>query len=141
MNRIILCPIDFSVSSVEALQYAVKLAESTKDSVSVLYSYRLQPASMEGILEFKKRKEDDVKARFKSLEGLFTSIPYKFIIEIGFLSDSIDNHIRKNGISALVMNRKMCSALNDHKEGAMEEFFESLTIPVVIIPEKTLSKV
>lgn len=134
----ILCPVDFSEDSIRALKYAFELAEEINGNVTVLYSYRLiQPDRNGQILSFKKDKEAEAHAKFlQTYESLNRKVPYKFIIEIGFLSDSIESHIRKNHIDMVVVGREMCSSLNDHKGYSAEMFLYSITVPVVIVPNE-----
>lgn len=132
----ILCPIDFSKGSVLALKYAFELAEEMNGTVTVLYSYRLIHPDRNGqILNFRREKEAQVHREFQEvLDSMQNNAPFKFVIEIGFLSDSVENHIRKNHVDMLVLGREMCTAINDHKGYALDIFLNSLTIPVVIVP-------
>lgn len=136
----ILCPFDFSKGSVRALKYAFELAEEMNGNVTVLYSYRLiQPDHNGQILSFRREKEAQVHREFQEvLASLDKKAPFRFVIEIGFLSDSVANHIRKNHIDMLVLGREMCNAINDHKEYALDVFLNNLTIPVVIVPVETV---
>lgn len=136
----ILCPIDFSDDSIGALEYALNLAEDARGNVTILHSYRLiQTDREEEILSFKKKKESETLKKFEELEQRLVNlkkIGHKFVNEIGFLSDSIENHLRKNPVSMLVMSQKMCSSLNDHRGYPMEMFLNRITVPVVIVPDK-----
>jgi len=140
MHKSILCPIDFSDSSIGALRYAVKAAHDKGVGLTILYAYRLiQPEKGEEILVFRKKMEEKARTQFQTLSTIFKDkldeVP-DFIVQIGFVSDSIMSYIRKHTVELLVLDRGIYHLLNDHGNMAPEEFLTSLNVPFVIVPEK-----
>ena len=138
MERRILCPIDFSESSIEALKCALEIARKEHLGVTVLYSYRLiQTEQGEEILDFKNRREASAKEKFSTIERLFDNgmcTDYEFVIEIGFFSDCIARQIRTGTVTKIVIDNKMRPLLNDRHLN-QESFRHSLPIPVIVVGE------
>src|SRR5690606_31809515 len=138
-DKTILCPIDFSDSSILALKYAIQLAQEEQSGVTVLYSFRLiQQEENQEIHLFKKSMEEEARKRFSQLEEFFTlhdKVPHNFFIEIGFMEDNIAGHLRKNSVSKVVVDRDMCQA-GEAKNGIPKKFLESLNVPVIMVPEQ-----
>jgi nucleotide-binding universal stress UspA family protein len=134
MKGKILCPIDFSETSIEALKYAIEIANKEGRSVTVLYSYRLiQPDQEEEILKFRNRVELRARERFCMLEPFFhngTMTDHEFLIEIGFFSDCIIRQVRNNHVDKIVMDRNMRRLI---VEFPPDSFLGSLPVPVVIV--------
>lgn len=134
MKGKILCPIDFSESSIEALKYAIEMAKREERGVTVLYSYRLiEPDQGDGILKFRNRVEMRARARFCMLEPFFhngTVTDHEFLIEIGFFSDCILRQVRNERIDKIVIDDKMRRLVNDLPHGG---FLASLPVPVIIV--------
>lgn len=145
MKKSILCPIDFSESSIRALQYAINLAKKDRSGITVLYSFRLiQSPGDEGVVTFKKKMENDARERFTSLEKFFENdrrIDHQFIVEVGFFPDSIAGQVRKNSVSKIVIDKEMYplinESLNDHRQ-PVESLLNALNIPVIVVPQKAL---
>src|SRR5688572_10316954 len=69
MKDTILCAIDFSESSIQAFQYAVRLANTTNSKLAILFSYRLiQTGQPEGVLGFKKKMDFEATQKYQELE-------------------------------------------------------------------------
>jgi nucleotide-binding universal stress UspA family protein len=141
MSKTVLCPIDFSDSSLGALSYAVTAAHAKGAGLTVLFSYRLiQHEKGEEILVFRKKMEEEARRQFKMLESKFkdqlAAVP-DFLVQIGFISDSIQSYVRKHAVELLVLDRGIYHLLNDHGHAAPDEFLSSLNVPFVIVPEKT----
>jgi hypothetical protein len=134
MRGKILCPIDFSESSIEALKYAIDMANKEGRGVTVLYSYRLiQPDQEEEILKFRNRVELRARERFCMLEPFFhngTVTDHEFLIEIGFFSDCILRQIRNNQVDKIVMDGNMRRLIVERPQ---ESFLGSLPVPVIIV--------
>jgi nucleotide-binding universal stress UspA family protein len=142
MKKSILCPIDFSKSSVNALQYAIELAKKEHSGITVLYSFRLiQPKNGEGVVSFRKKMEKTALEKFTGLEKYFETdkqVDHRFLVEIGFFSDSIASQVRKNAISKVVIGNDMYPLINDHIIGhhqPMTSYLNSLRIPLIVVPE------
>ncbi len=138
MEGRILCPIDFSESSIDALRCALEIARKERLGVVVLYSYRLiQTDQDEEIIEFKNKTEAAAKEKFSAFEHLFqngVTTDHEFVVEIGFFSDCISRQIRTKPITKIVIDNKMRPLLNDSHLN-QEPFLRSLPIPVVVVGE------
>ena len=139
MEGRILCPIDFSESSIEALKYALEIARKEHLGVTVLYSYRLiQTEQGEEILEFKNKVEAAAREKFSAVEKIFkngVTTDHEFVIEIGFFSDCISRQIRTRPVTKIVIDNRMRPLLNDSHLN-QEPFLLSLPIPVIVVGEQ-----
>jgi hypothetical protein len=140
MKGKILCPIDFSESSIEALKFAIDMANKEGRSVTVLYSYRLiQPDHEEEILKFRNRVELRARERFCMLEPFFhngTMTDHEFLIEIGFFADCILRQVRNNSIDKIVMDNNMRRLITEIPQ---DSFLGSLPVPIIIVGGDTPS--
>ena len=142
MHKTVLCPIDFSDASLISLDYAVKMAKKENLGLSVLYNFRLiQKEKDEEIVTFKRRMEGEAREKFRALEKNFPETvkeDCRFMVEVGFIADSIKAHARKNEVAFLVMDSEIGTSLglNGRTSGA---FLEDLGVPVIIVPEKKLT--
>lgn len=133
MTKGILCSIDFSESSKDALRWAVSLAKLLKTNLTVLYTYRLLNSSNGEEVQLKKRIEEDAVKRFAEIEKeilMDEGIRYSFKVEVGFVSNRVKDYDRKHGISFLVMGNKM----NSFSKESFDELAGSLQVPLVIVP-------
>ena len=139
MPKMVLCPVDFSDSSIGALRYAMGVARKEEAGLAVLYTYRLtQLQKGEEVLSFRKKMEEEARQKFMKLESSIKAIvdlAPDFMVQIGFVTDSILGYVRKHEVSLLVLDRGIYHLLNDHGE-APDEFLHSLNVPFVIVPEK-----
>jgi nucleotide-binding universal stress UspA family protein len=133
MKKGILCVIDFSDSSKEALRWAIRLAQELDCNLTILYTYRfLQPYNGEAI-EMKKKIEDDATKKFSTLEKellIGSDVPYNFKMEVGFIADRAKDHVRRNGADFLVVGNKM-SSINKQ---SFDELVADIQMPLVIVP-------
>lgn len=138
MKGRILCPIDFSESSIEALKCAIEIARKECMGITVLFSYRLiEMGQGEEIMNFKNKMEASAKERFSAIEHFFNNgvnIDYEFVIEIGFFSDCISRQIRTGTVAQIVIDNGMRPLLNDKHLNQMP-FLYSLSIPVIVVGE------
>jgi nucleotide-binding universal stress UspA family protein len=139
MKDQILCAIDFSESSVQALRWAYRLAKSGKLPLVVLYSYRLlQTGKLNDIVSFRKKTEEESRQKFAEWEKtvLHADVPASFVTEIGFFSDTIENYIRKNTGVLVVLSESMAHSIYDHKGQSLLHFLKGLQVPLLIVPDK-----
>jgi len=134
MSRSILCTIDFSDASRQALLLAIDMAQEMNMHLTVLHTYRLIQAADGNVVQMKKRLEEDALQKFAQLEkdilqGRVSS--YDFKTEVGFMADRIEKHLRNHAISFVVMDRNLSMANNE----TFEELFERVHVPLVIVPE------
>lgn len=133
MTNGILCTIDFSDSSAEALKLSIGLAEKLKCHLSVLYAYRLVNKHNGEVTQMKKKIEEEASKNFSVLEKDLLKgkgISYDFKIEVGFVEDRIEDYARKNKVSFLVIGKGIATK---NKE-TFDELLEQLKAPLVIVP-------
>ncbi|MBL7843535.1 MAG: universal stress protein [Cyclobacteriaceae bacterium] len=136
--KAILCALDFTKASGEALKEAIRLANEKKTHLIVLYTYRLLYTNGLSLAEYRKQVEAKAREEFELLlsnQQVNQKLPIEFIIEIGFLSDRIESYVAKNKVECLVMCEKLAQTMNENLGISLEHFTASLKIPVVIIPE------
>jgi hypothetical protein len=138
MKETILCAIDFNDSSNHALRWAIQMANCSKASLTVQYSYRLIPGKSESVLGFRKKTEEEARQRYKEM---ITNVKdcnvtdSDFISEIGFYSDNIENFIRKNPVTMVIMSQTLCHTIYDHKGLSSNDFIKGLSVPIMVIPD------
>lgn len=136
MKGRILCPIDFSEASIEALKCAIEIARKERMGITVLFSYRLiEMEQGEEIMHFKNKMEASAREKFSAIEHFFdngVSTDYEFVIEIGFFSDCISRQIRTAPVAKVVIANGMRPLLND-KHLNQTPFLYSLSVPVIVV--------
>jgi nucleotide-binding universal stress UspA family protein len=133
MDKGILCTIDFSDSSKDALRWSVSLAKVLKTHLTVLYTYRLLNPGSGEVQELKKRLEEDARRDFAALEEEVLKgkgVKYQFKVEVGFVSNRVKEYAKKNDPSFIVMANKMHSGTED----SFDELSEKTQVPLVIVP-------
>lgn len=132
MTQGILCATDFSEASRNVVMWSVRFAQSIQSHLTILYTFRIFKSNGQAV-EMKKKLFDDATRKFEVLEKELlasSGISYDFKIEIGFVGDRIEEHIKKNNVSFLVMGRDMSV---DNREN-FNELMDRLRKPLVIIP-------
>jgi nucleotide-binding universal stress UspA family protein len=132
MDNAILCTVDFSEPSKDVLKYALNLSKRFNSHITILYTYRLLNANGEAI-DARKKIEEQAKENFASLEREVLSgsgASYDFKIEVGFVSNRVKEYAKKNGVSFLVMGKKM----NGSNKESFDELAENIQVPLVIVP-------
>lgn len=135
----VLCVIDFSTSAEKALRSAAQWAIKNNARITILHPYRLnQVVKMEDLGKVKRDIDEQAALNFKKLSHLLTNgnISYDFRSEVGFLTDRIQEHIRRSNIKMLVVNKDLAEANRE----AMNELTHQLEIPVIIVPQEKTSK-
>jgi hypothetical protein len=138
MKDQILCAIDFSESSVQPLKWANKIALATGAHLNILYSYRLIQANSADVLSFKRKTEEESKMKYAEIEKTAfygTTAPKSFITEIGFFSDNIENFIRKNPSTLVVLSEPLAEFIYDHKNQTLMHFLKRLKVPLLVVPD------
>lgn len=134
MNNDIICATDFSESSKEALRWSISLASKLKSHLTILFTYRLLNLHGGEITELKKSIEKNAAENFIRLEKEFLAgkgISYDFKVEVGFISNRVRDHAKKNATSLLVMSSGDTSANRE----SFNELVETIQIPLVIVPK------
>src|SRR5689334_21029858 len=133
MPKAILCTIDFSQPSRQVVRWAVTLARELQAHLTLLYTYRLVHVKGDEALRMKKKMEDEALLNFGSLEKEMlkgTGISYDFKTEVGFMADRVEDHVKKNPIDFLVMNKNT----SPESREAFDELVEHTRIPLIIVP-------
>jgi nucleotide-binding universal stress UspA family protein len=133
MTKGILCTIDYSEASRQALKWAVQFSKTQGSDLTILYTYRLTKNMTGEVVVWKKKMEEEALQKFAAFENecLKTAgIKYDFKIEVGFVADRIEDHTQKSEISFLVMDKNMCSQSKD----TFDDLMEHMSVPLVIIP-------
>lgn len=133
LTKRILCTIDFTESSKDALKMAVSLAGLLKTHLTILYTYRLTNVHNGEAIELKKKIEENARQNFTSFEDELlrgNSVPYDFKVEVGFISNRVRDYSKKNGVSFLVMGNKV----NVNNKESFDELAAELQVPLVIVP-------
>jgi nucleotide-binding universal stress UspA family protein len=132
-TKTILCTVDFSSSTRHSLEWAVSLAQHMRAHLSVLYTYRLiQPRSGE-IVNIKKIIEQEAKQKIEVLEKEYlqpSGISYDFKIEVGFVTDRIEDRAKKNTLDFVVMDKTMRSNSNE----SFDDLVEHIHVPMLLVP-------
>ncbi len=133
MAKSILCAIDFSESSVNALKWAAEFSSRFKCHLTVLYPYRLLATTKEDVIKVKKENEEIAIRKFTSLETDYLNgkvMSFDFSAEVGFLADRIEDHLRKNSILILVIGKHMNSSSQEN----LDDLINKVKVPVVVVP-------
>ncbi len=142
MKEHILCAIDFSESSVNVLRWANRIAAGMGASLAVLYSYRLIPTGkVADILSFKRKAEEEARRNYLALTAELkdtTLVPSSFITEIGFYADNIENFVRKNPSTVVVLGEQIARGLYDHKTPPLLSLLGTIQVPLFIVPSASL---
>lgn len=133
LTKRILCTIDFTESSKDALSMAVLLAGLLKTHLTILYTYRLMNFHNGEAIEWKNKIEENAYRNFAILENELLrnkGVRYDFKVEVGFISNRVRSYSKKNGISFLVMDNKV----NASNKESLDELAAELQVPLVIVP-------
>lgn len=129
----ILCTIDFSKSSRDALQWAVQLAKQLNSHVTFLYTYRLIQYRSGEALQLKQEIEAFAWRQFEILEKEILEgedISYDFKVEIGFVADRVEDFARKHSLNFLVTNK----SIDNHGKESFDELIQHLRVPLLVVP-------
>lgn len=132
MTNKIICTTDFSDSSKEALRWSVEWAKKTNSRLTVLYTYRLIKQGAEPTVN-KRKIEEEASQNMTKLEKellVNSGIEYDIKIEVGFVEDRVEEHLKTNQISFLVMGKEMSLR---NKE-MFDDLLQKLQVPLVIVP-------
>jgi nucleotide-binding universal stress UspA family protein len=137
----VLCALDFSESSRWVMRSAIEVALRHRTSLIVLFSYRLVQPFEGTIADYRKNVESKARASFEELIKKVSShenVKYEFRSEIGFLSDRIEAYVEKNDVGVIVIGHEMANAMNDHKGMSLQQFINTIKVPILIVPEEAL---
>ena len=109
LTKAIVCSIDFTESSKDALKWAVSLAALHKTHLTVLFTYRLVNSRNGEVMDLRRKIEENASRNFLLLENEIlkgSGVPYDFKMEVGFVSNRIADYAKRNGASFLVMGKR-----------------------------------
>ena len=133
MTKTILCIIDMSGSSKETIRWAIIMSQQLNAHLTILYTYRLIPSQTGEMVQLKKKIEERALQKFKTLENellLKKGISYEFRVEVGFVSDRIDDHAKKNQLNFLVLDKN----INTNSKETLDNSLEHIQVPMLLIP-------
>jgi len=149
MNKI-LVPIDFSENSLNALEYAVKIAKEVSGEITLLNSYPIDvPMGMEyatGIYmqTLNKEMQIDRETRLKEVAAMFTDEYYRFseesvqinlVVKEGAPSDSIANLLEEERFDIIVMGTQGASGFEEILLGSITAaVIDRVKVPVLAVP-------
>jgi len=125
---------DFSVSSMNAMPWAISEAQKFGYHLSILYPFRLDQVSKgDNVIQSKKELETDAQLKFDNLAAgtlRKSKVPFDFRSEVGFLNDRIVENVRKRHIVMMVMGNSMADG------ETLEALLTEIDVPVVIVPPR-----
>lgn len=133
VRKAILCAIDFSESTGQTIDWAVTMAQQLDAHLTILYTYRLIQSKGGEIVHLKKNIEEEARQKFQFIEKSHLAqkgISYDFKIEIGFVSDRIEDHARRNTLIFLVIDKNLKTNNNE----TLEELLEHIDVPMLLVP-------
>ncbi len=137
-KKTILCAIDFSESSLQALKWTMIMAPLYKAKVTFLFCYRLIGDDAGESLTMKRDIETKALNQFHEIEKKYvkeTSVPYQFVVEVGFFSSRIEQFIRKNPVTLLVIGNSMIENFNEYRNLSFDQFITTVNVAVIIAPK------
>jgi Universal stress protein family len=133
MAKSILCAIDFSESSRNALKWAADLSSLYHYHLTILYPYRLFQEKKEDVTLLKIRNEELASKKFDIVQQECLSgknISFDFRAEVGFVADRIEDHLRRNSIVMLVISKNMNAYIQEN----LAEMIDQIEVPVLVLP-------
>ncbi len=129
----ILCTLDFSDSTDQAMEWGILMARQLKAHLTFLYTFRLIQSNSGELMKLKHTMEDEARKKFELLEKKYLQdkkISYDFQIEIGFISDRIEDHASKNNLNFVVLGKR--NNANDHE--TLQELVDHIHVPMLLLP-------
>jgi len=144
----ILVPIDFSSCSLDALKYAIGVADTFNAKITIVHIYPI-PAVGDTTFFMDKSMletiEKRIRVEFKIIEHYNTALkkkPVEYVVKMGFVVNDMLEVIREQRIDLIVMGTKGTSnKLQDIFGSTTLEVIQKADCPVVVIPENTKNQV
>ncbi len=134
----ILCAVDFSPSSLQAMRWAFEQAGEMKASVVVLFCYRLVAAmDDEETFERKRRIEHEALRKFKEFERKYLTdqpVSYQFLMEAGYPHFRIEIFLQQNPVALLVVGSTVVPHFDEYGASGFDKFIRNLKVPLAVIP-------
>lgn len=137
--KTILCTVDFSESTRHSIEWGVSMARQLGAHLSVLYAYRLIHPRPGEVVELKKHIEAEARKKFEKLEQDYLAgrdVSYDFKMEVGFVSDRIEDRAKKRSLDFVVMDKNIKANSNE----SFEELMEHIHVPMLVIPNVSSKK-
>ena len=138
----ILCAVDFSESSIDAMNWAIDLAKKTQAKLTVMYCYRLIPTTGgndEASTSLKRNIEEEATRKFREFEAQHLSdhaVNYRFIAEVGFYHFRIEMFLQSNPVGLLVIGGSIVDNFDEYKNLGFEKFISGSKVPILIVPHE-----
>ncbi len=131
----ILCVIDFSKSSIQALEWAASMAEKLSAHLNISHPQRLNLLAKDNnMLSAKNKMEEEASRNFEVVaKKLFKNktLSYDFQSEIGFIQGRVQEHVSHGNVLFVVMSKEL---INNNKE-SVDELLTHIEVPLVIVPD------
>lgn len=139
----ILCPIDFSDTSLNALEYAVRIGEKHQAHLIMLYVFseeefnkRLTTKEVKSFGEYSDEASDQLVAIAEKLSERKRSCQIDWRVEPGKFMPAVNQVIKDENIDLLVMGTKGASDALDAFSGTQTvKIIEETDIPVLAVPK------
>lgn len=144
MKRI-LCPIDFTSTSLNGLEYAFELCHKFQGELILFHSIHPSPDQNLSSQDIFKKEEEAKKklekiceahAQKKNSEG----IKYWFLVRTGLAADVLLELIQENHIDLVVMGTKGADGIQAFLGTMSSKIAAKASCPVIIIPEEYFNK-
>ncbi|MBL6449357.1 universal stress protein [Fulvivirga sp. 29W222] len=143
MFKSIICPVDFSESSANALSFALDIAQSNQSELVVLYTYRLISGTDDKAganrISLKRQQEEIANKRIEELKKRFPEfeqVRHTFLAEVGFINDRLAMAIEKYNVDLIVLTENIKMRLKERWEDGDESVLARFNCPVLLIPSK-----
>jgi hypothetical protein len=128
----ILCTLDFSDSSQNALRLGIMLAKQLNAHLTLLYTFRLIKMPLNEAVVFKKKMEQEANNNFSLVEKDYlkdSGLTYDFKSEVGFMVHRVEDLILKQHIDFLIIDKKLPG-----NNEALDELISKVNVPIVLVP-------
>ncbi len=136
-------PLDFSKSSLQALNYAVNLAAVMNAGVTMVHVYHPMPVSVDGVTVIDPDIQLSSKSRFEKLVEELEQTYLEFQVELnheyllGFTVEQILDFAEKSEAYMIIMGSTGSSLIKDWFGSISIEIMKKSDIPVLIVPPDT----
>lgn len=138
LKKEILCAVDFSEPSMDALKWSIELARKDHATITIMYCYRLIASfDDEQMRDLKKNIELEAKRKFQKFETAYLhglDVQYSFITEVGFYHFRIEMFLRHNPVALVVIGSSIAQNFDENKHLGFGQFLKNAKVPVVVVP-------
>ena len=140
MFKRIICPIDFSDHSAQAIAAAVNIAQPNGSELVILYTYRLvgiEHTDIHDKISFRQYREELATKKMHEMVMQYpqlSDIRYTFLTEIGFLRDRVFLAVKKYSIDLVVLSEDIQVRLKEKWGTSEEDLLNQLHCPILLVP-------